>query len=295
MAILPDRILFDGAQSSAVERPEIFSYLNYRQFLDDFVLYLRAMKLYSARKFALVVGFKSPSYLKMIIDGHRNIGTEVVARLAGALNLKKDEVAFFEKLVLFNQTENMDLKDRAYEDLLTFRKFRSVHAIEAAQYEFYSRWYLPIVFEAAGYLDWTSQKAEFAQRLQISIPEVDRSLEILEKLGLVERRQKTILKKDISLETDPEASHLYIRNFHREMMTQALKKVDTIPQDQRDLQGLTIALSEEEAKEFKKMMYNFIAKMNKKFSGSVRPKKIYQLSTQFFPILDLPTSGDGKN
>jgi len=272
----------------AVQKPEIFSYLNYRTYLSDSVVYLRTTRVYSARKFATQVGFKSPSYLKMIIDGQRNVGSEVVQRLATALELKKDEAQFFEKLVLFNQTQIMDLKDKLYEELLSFKKFRTIRNLDAAQYEFYSRWYMPVIFESVGYVNWTTEKEEFAKSLEISIPEVDRSLEILEKLGFIEKRRREWVKTDTSIETEPEATSLYIRNFHREMISLALTKLDGIVPEARDLQGLTLALSDEDFKEFRKTLFDFISKMNKKYSGKDKPKSIYQLSTQFFPVIKLP-------
>lgn len=276
--------------SSVVQRPIIFGYLDFRQFLSDFVVFLRMSGTFSARKFALQVGFKSPSYLKMIIDGQRNIGPEVVQKLCTTLDLKKDESQFFEKLVLFNQTKLMDLKDKLYEEILSFKKFRSIRNLDSARYEFYSRWYMPVVYESVGHVDWAKSKEDFAKRIGITIPEIDRSLEILEKLGLIEKRRRDWIKTDTAIETDPDASSLYIRNFHREMILRAQQTLDGVAPEERDLQGLTLALSHEDFLEFKKALFDFISKMNKRFSTPEKPTAIYQLSTQFFSLVKLPSS-----
>ena len=64
----------------------------------------------------------------------------------------------------------MDLNDKLYEELLSFKKFRTIRNLDAAQYECYSRWYMPVIFESVGYVHWTTEKEKLAKAREISIP-----------------------------------------------------------------------------------------------------------------------------
>lgn len=274
--------------SSSVARPDIFGYLNYRAFLADFVLYLRAHRLYSARSFALKAGFKSPSYLKMIIDGERNLGPESLRRLGIVLDLRKEENEFFQKLVLFNQTDDFNLKNDAYEDLMGFKKFRKLRELENAQYEFYSKWFMPILFEAVGHTELPRKADLVAKALGISLRDLDQGLETLAQMDLIERRGKSWAKKNSAIQTNPDTESLNVRNFHRQMIHLAMDRLDGIPPDQRDLQGLTLALGEKDFKELRKLVYDFLRRLNQKYTESENATKVYQLSLQLFPVFDFP-------
>ncbi len=78
-------------------RPLIFEYSSYRDYLRDLYSYLKASRPYfSYRYFAAKAGFNSPNFLKLVIDGKRNLSSDSVKRFATALKLERDELAFFE-------------------------------------------------------------------------------------------------------------------------------------------------------------------------------------------------------
>ena len=70
---------------------DVFEYLDYRAFLRD--LYLERKERgrgFSYRAFSRRAGLKSPNYLKMVIDGIRNITPAMAERFARALGLDGD-------------------------------------------------------------------------------------------------------------------------------------------------------------------------------------------------------------
>src|SRR4051812_39858352 len=90
---------------------EIYHYENFRKYLSDFYDSKKAIdKKFSFRYFARSAGLASPSSLKRVIDGERNLTDEAVEKFAIALGLNKEEKEFFEKLVRFNQTKSSEEK-----------------------------------------------------------------------------------------------------------------------------------------------------------------------------------------
>ncbi|MCB1214760.1 MAG: TIGR02147 family protein, partial [Deltaproteobacteria bacterium] len=86
-------------------RPKIYHYLSYREFLKDLVAYEknRTNSKFSYRNFSRLAGLKSISYLKLVLDGERNLSADTMHGFAKAFKIKGEEREFFELLVNFDQ------------------------------------------------------------------------------------------------------------------------------------------------------------------------------------------------
>jgi len=82
----------------------VYQHDDYRVFLREFYDHKKRLSLsYSYRAFAEKAGLNSPNYLKLVIDGGRNLTVANIHAFAKALGLARDELAYFEALVLCNQ------------------------------------------------------------------------------------------------------------------------------------------------------------------------------------------------
>ncbi len=277
----------NGGEKSSVEKPLVYNYLNFREFLDHMVLFLRAQKKYSSRSFAEKVGFSSPSYLKMIIDGKRNLTIENCRKLASAFELDSEESRFFERLVNFCQVEHSDIKASLFEELSLFKKFREIHVLARAEYDFYNSWAQPVLYEMIGFVEVEKRKAEVAESLKISVSELDAALSSLKLLGLIKQKQGRWVKTNIAIRTTHETANLNVKNFHKAMIRKALERLDELTSERRDYQALTLALSKKDFLALKEMVYEFLNKANQRYSGTLKPHQIYQLNMQLFPLADI--------
>ena len=92
----------------APERPDVFAYLDYRVFLADYYVFGKAKFGLSHRGLARRVGVKSPSFLKYVMEGRRNLSPGTARRVAKAVQLEGEPAAFFVALVKFNQAEERE-------------------------------------------------------------------------------------------------------------------------------------------------------------------------------------------
>src|ERR1044071_9309165 len=86
--------------------PRLNSFTDYRQYLREFYEFRRNqtrthLRPYSYANFAAAADIKSPNYLKLIIDGQRNLSREMAAKFARATLLSKEETEEFMALVDF--------------------------------------------------------------------------------------------------------------------------------------------------------------------------------------------------
>src|SRR5690606_28781944 len=110
---------------------DIFGYMDYRAFLRDFYAEKKASgRGFSFRAFSRRAGLGSPNYLKLVMDGDRNLTPEMAERFAAACGLKGDAATFFCELVGFNQARNTAERSDRFARLTTYRKYRAAHQLE---------------------------------------------------------------------------------------------------------------------------------------------------------------------
>ncbi|HEX5657376.1 MAG TPA: TIGR02147 family protein, partial [Polyangiales bacterium] len=87
--------------------PDVFEFDDYRAFLRAHYAHKKASgRSFSLRVFSRLAGLTSSNYLKLVMDGDRNLTPEMAERFAAACGLKGDAASFFCELVGFNQARN---------------------------------------------------------------------------------------------------------------------------------------------------------------------------------------------
>lgn len=267
-----------------MNKPSVFDYYDYREFLKDSIEFLRTKGKFSVRSFAAQVGFKSIGFLTMVLKKERNLSLKSAQKIAEALHLQKSDSDFFEKLVLFNQAETLEDKDLRYQDLLNFHKFRSIRQADAAQYEFFAHWYVVAVLEALGTELAKGGLDAIAASMRVDRSKVDHAIEILSRLKFIEKNGQTWKRLEPAISTEREIKNLTVRRFHREMIAKALETIDGLPAKDRELGSLTISLSSAKFEELRRRIFQFQQDLNALYSDDPDPEKIYQMNIQLFPL-----------
>jgi hypothetical protein len=126
----------------------IFSYVNYRRFLKDYYLKAKAEKKYfSYRYFSRRAGINSPNFLKVVIEGKRNLSSKTIEKFATALGLNQQETVFFRRLVMFNQAKTASEKQESYILLREMANHVRMNAPGSDFAGFLNKWYINAVRE----------------------------------------------------------------------------------------------------------------------------------------------------
>ena len=112
--------------SIAAAEPAVSAYTDFRVFLRDVYEYRRkrfsaGRRQYNYATFAAAADIKSPHYLKLIIDGRRNLSEDMIARFAKALRLSRAETDEFRALVLYGQAVDPMKRNRYLKELADLR------------------------------------------------------------------------------------------------------------------------------------------------------------------------------
>jgi uncharacterized protein (TIGR02147 family) len=270
--------------------PNVYAFLDYRAFLRAHYEHRKAAGRLSFRAFSQRAGLKSPNYLKLVMDGQRNLSNDMAPRFARACGLTGDAERYFERLVDFNQARTVDERTRCYRKLCRERRFRERHKLSPAQDLYHSRWYLPAIRELAASVDFNSDPEWIAARLlpPIAPREAQLAVDTLLELGMLKRegkgRNATLTRGEATVSTGPEVRSLHLANFHRSMIEHARTSLDRIPMDQRDISSLTLCLGEDGLDRIKRAVQRFRRELLEIEQLEAEPRQVVQINFQLFPL-----------
>jgi uncharacterized protein (TIGR02147 family) len=265
---------------------DVFRYRDYREFLAAFYAHAKAGGM-SYRGFARVAGLGAPNYLKLVIDGKRNLSREMAARFAAACRLNAESSEYFELLVAFNQADNDEERNGLHEQLSRFARFRSSQRLDVAQHEYHSSWFIPAIRELVSCPGFVEDPAWIAAQLQppISEKEAAHALDVLQRLGLLERDSSGQLAQATrAVTTGQQASGLFIRNYHAEVMQRAVRAMHDLPPEERYISALTLSASAATWAEVMRRVLAFRQELVALCDADPAPARVIQLNLQLFPL-----------
>lgn len=266
----------------------MFKFHDYRSFLRDFYAQNKAGKYgFSLRAFSKRAQLRSSNYLKLVMDGERNLTQEMAPRFADACGLHGQAVDYFCALVAFNQAKSVKDRDRAYERLSRLSRYREVHRLSRAQEAYHSHWYIPVIRELAVRSDFRSDARWVASRLMpaISPREAEQAIEVLLELGLLVRDKRGRLVQAQALVQTPDGPlGQQISRYHRAMLERAAEAIDGVPKEQRQIESLTLCLSEKRMRDLKARIDSLCDEILQEYQADDDSRRVVQLNLQMFPL-----------
>ncbi len=271
-----------------VEAPNIFIYYDYRQYLKELVEYERIRNpVFSNRYIVQKAGFKSPTALKHVIDGKRNLSLESANKFASALKIEGIRRHYFLTLVLFNQTDSLSEREKYLNELVELKRSEHPSLLNEEKFDVLSKWYHLAIREIVNLPDFKNSVKWISRILtpQITMQDVADSIYLLKKLGLIEKVNGRYQQIENSLETDERVRSVKIMEYHRQMIQLGAESMTRFPSEERDISGTTLRISREDVQHVKMLLKEFRKKLLNLAVNSANADQIYQLNFQFFPLV----------
>jgi uncharacterized protein (TIGR02147 family) len=267
---------------------DVFRYRDYRAFLRAYYERNKERKEgYSLRAFSRVTGLRSPNYLKLVMDGDRNLTPSMALRFAEGCGLAGSAVEYFCELVAFNQARVAQERELHYARLTRFSQFRKVHKLDVAQAAYHSEWYVPAIRELSSRQDFRDDPVWIAKTLTPTITpaQAKRAVSILLELGLLFRDDAgRLVQAQELLETQPGPLGHHVIAFHRSMMALASESLDRIPRDEREISSLTLCLSADQFSDLKQELSQLRSRLLQRYQAGPDCQRVIQLNFQLFPL-----------
>jgi uncharacterized protein (TIGR02147 family) len=270
----------------------IFNYTDYRKFLADYYdEKKKASASFSFQNFSRRAGFTSKSFIFNVIHGRKNLSRSSALSIAQAMGLKKNETAYFESLVSFNQAASFKERDFSFEKLNSIRPSAMQNSdgrrLRQDQYEYFSKWYHAAI---RAFIDIVPVKKDYALIGRMLYPplsgrQVKNSVKLLERLGLIARNRGGTWKVcDKILTTGPEVESHAVHHFHLATMELAAKALQSLPRNERNISGLTLGISKEAYEKTREAILECQDKILAIAREDKNPDGVYQLNFHLFPL-----------
>ncbi|MGZ3768579.1 MAG: TIGR02147 family protein [Bdellovibrio sp.] len=267
----------------------IYEYSDYRQYLSDFYTAKKSVNPgYSHRVFAKQAGLSSPSHLLMIIKGERNLSIKTIEKFAEGMHLSAKEKKYFELMVLFNQTNDLQRKAKYFAEIMALKmSTKKLHSLEKEKFDFLSKWYVVAVYVLIDIKNFNPDPQWISKRLggKISVSQANEALENLLKLGIITVDPKRGYKQSYGAITVPDDTRsIAVYNYHQSMIRLASEALRTIPPELREMNGATITIPKNKLTEIKEKIRAFRKEINQLASSYDNPDEVFQLNIQLFPL-----------
>jgi uncharacterized protein (TIGR02147 family) len=265
----------------------IYDYTDYRQYLKDYYEEQKAkLPAFSYRYFAKKAGFNSSGLYKDIVDGRTGITRGMILRFSRAMKLAKKQEEYFETMVYFNEARTIEEKKLYFERMLRYYHSKA-YKVDAALYEYYSKWYYVAVRELLAVGNFSEDCAAIAQSLNpaISPDQAKKAIDVLKKLGLIRKDARGNYKAaEKILTTGPNVKALCIASFQKSMMDMAKEALDRHPVENRNISTVTFSVSGETFDEIKAELDACRKRILGMIDRSSGEDRVCQLNMQLFPL-----------
>ncbi len=275
-----------ASDSNAESEPNVFRYLDARAYLRAYYTHKKqTTRTFSYRAFSRRAGLKSPNYLKLVIDGDRNLTAQMAHRFGQALGLSGQRLAYFLDLVAFTQAKTTDERSDRYQRLIRFREHRAIHQIDIAYGQYHTHWYIPAIRELTFRPDCKDDPAWIAERLLPPIREEQarEAVELLIDLELIERVDGRLCPTESLVTTGPEVKGLHYVQFHRTMLQRAEAALE-LPAAQRDISSVTLCMDRDAIPRLKEIVRGFRRQLLQLSASESAPEQVIQVNLQIFPL-----------
>lgn len=265
----------------------IYSYTEFRSFLNDRLLELKKQdRKFSRRFLSKKLDLANSNHLKLIIDGARNVSEELTQRLARVLGLNKEERLFFLDLVHYGQAKTTEAKADSFEKLRRNRHFMKVHQLTSDQFDYYADPLMLTLREIVALKDFQEDPEWIASRMptKVTFEEIKKALSKLQRLGLLVRDSEGLLKLAHQHQrTGEQLGSTPLRTYHRKMLSLAAKALE-LPVEKRYYNGLTMAIKADMYPKLLELHAEFIDKVRSLIDEEEAYDDVYHLETTLFPL-----------
>ncbi len=286
------------AMPSFLEAPVISDYLDFRKLLSDYYQHRREIskkdiRPYNYAVFSAAANIKSPNYLKLIIEGKRNLSPDMIAKFAKAMGFNKDQTEEFKLLVLFGQASdpgerNMHLK--ALNENRVNAKLKSGE-IDQKTWEKIPSWIAWILYSMVDQKDvkFDAESLRETLRNKASADDIQAALNSLLAAGELVRDESTgeIKKARALIESAEEIPVALVRKLQGELMYLGLESLYQDSATDREFGSATLAMTRAEFEDLRFHLRKIRKETQKNIGvrrSSSKGERVYQLNLQLFPI-----------
>ncbi len=285
---------------ASLQPPTLGEYTDFRLYLKDVYEFRRrtestGMRAYSYSTFSAAADIRSPNYLKLIIEGRRNISDDMITKFARALRLNRLDTEEFRALVRYGQANEPMDRNQFLKELSDLRSKRAFAAGEINQQNWdkvpdWIGWVLFAMSEQSR-VDFDPASLQKLFRAKASTEDIKASLQKLLDSGDLARSEATgdVYKARDLVESPQDLPVALIRKLQAELIYLGIESLFRDSPKEREFGAMTVALTEEEFNQVRFELRQLRKRLQRDASvkrKTTKADRVYQMNIQLFPLTD---------
>ncbi len=269
---------------------DLFAYTDFREYLRQY--YAEKKKSnprFSYQLLAEKAQIVNRGFIYNIIKGTHKVSKVHCRKISRALRHSKKETRYFAAIVGFTQAKSEEDRTEYLEEIQYIRNIRNTPSclIGKEHHEYLSKWYHSAIRSLIDLYPISDNYEFICEKIYppITIPEAKKSIELLERLGIVTKDNNGILRvTDKSLKADKELAKIALHRFHLECTELAKQSILHSPSKQRIVSSLTLGISEKTYELFREETMKFKNRLIDLANVDKDADRVYQYQLVLFPL-----------
>jgi uncharacterized protein (TIGR02147 family) len=271
--------------------PNLLEYLDVLKFLQDYFSWRKAHENgFSFETWAAELGFRSRSYLRMVLIGKKPVSEQFAQCFCRAGKLTIKEMAYFQILFKYSQAGKQIEKKFYGQQLIQILKDCSEREVIRDAIDFLSSPLYARLLVMLGFSDITPTAKTFARLL--STTEVEMS-EALKKLNNLRLASSVKVDEELHWSTShtnfdvpDDIGSVPLMRFHEVSLNDSIKAFHQ-PKDLRRYKSLLLPLTQEELQEFHLAVEDFASQQLVRFQAKTYSgRRLFQVNLNIFSIAE---------
>ena len=240
---------------------------------------------FSDNSFARYLGI-SQSYLNLVLNKKRKITPKLAEKIIKKLDFNDQETLYFNYLMEIERASNKEIAELFVSKIEKFRKDNNYDELSIDKFKFIADWYYSAVFEALSLSGIPKNSVQIAKKLKLPKKLVNRVLQMLVKLELVEKKSSNNEYQRIKktpLRIPSQIISQGLRQFHKQVLLKARSSIEKQTLDERHIHGMTMAIDPSKLPEAQKKIRDFTRELTE-FLEDGEQSEVYQFSSQLFRL-----------
>lgn len=272
-----------------MKRPSAFNYLATWEYIADYDIWAQKNRTgYSKRNFAKWAKIQSPNFISLLISRKRALKGEWLNKFISASEMSSSEGSHFRRLSLFENAKTSLERERIFNEIKVQLVHESLTHLAADQLQILTT---PNVWTLYHMLDLSDQDPTpiwFKHRLRflkMTGAEIDESFKLLQRLGLVSKKNGVFESKQKLLVSPDQVKAQSNVIYHKEILNEATIVLDELDPVERSFGSMTATVASEKIDDLKKEIGKFGQYlMNKYASKESVDGEVFRLNIQLYPL-----------
>jgi uncharacterized protein (TIGR02147 family) len=265
----------------------VFEYSDYRTFLKDAFLELKSGPSgFSYARFCEAIGLKSTNYMKLVIDGKRNLTPGSVVRLGHFLKLGFEELRFLDALVSHGHSEGALERQHYKACLSALLDGKPTRYDRKERMELLERWYYPALLVALHGCEPSRAIQRACELVGLGDADAKRAIETLVSLSVVKLESDGRYRmSDLNvLMIDKKGTKQRYQRFLKDQLALSSRKLETQYGRGAQFFSQTISIAEESWPDYVSQVQGLLDRFARQ-SDSEPAEKLVQLNAQLFHLV----------